>query len=122
MEEKDVHSSKNEKKKWKKEKTEFTRKAGQWCRENIKSSILILSTTLLIRDGFEKEDSIKTGKETIITPKLQSSTKKKNIQEKLGYAHGLTGIDKQINGDGRFCREIKSVRVRLKRVLLFSPL
>jgi hypothetical protein len=29
MEEKDVHSSKNEKKKWKKEKTEFTRKAGQ---------------------------------------------------------------------------------------------
>ena len=57
MEEKDVHSSKNEKKKkkkWKTEKTEFTRKAGQWCRENIKSSILILSTTLLIRDGFEK--------------------------------------------------------------------
>ena len=67
------------KKKWKTEKTEFTRKAGQWCRENIKSGILILSTTLLIRDGFEKEDSIKTGKETIITPKLQSSTQKKNI-------------------------------------------
>jgi hypothetical protein len=42
---------------------------------------LILSTTLLIRDGFEKEDSIKTGKETIITPKLQSSTKKKTYKK-----------------------------------------
>ena len=102
---------------------------------------MILSTTLLIRDGFEKEDSIKTGKETIITPKLQSSTQKKtykknsemhmDLQESTSKSMEMGGFAERVkvcawDWKGSFCfRPFKGERERemtLWCVLVFSLL